>query len=125
VAVQFNEYAFILVLSVTTLIKSVENAVNFKITLIKPAISALIAKVKQSWSIIGWGTKISNGGLYYLELLQSFGRHVKPLVLSPFAVFRPYQPALGLRGGSFSLCVIHKEGLCPSSGDINKPMMTN
>jgi hypothetical protein len=25
--------------------------------------------------------------------------------------------------GPFSLCVIHKEGLCPSSGDINRPMM--
>jgi hypothetical protein len=25
--------------------------------------------------------------------------------------------------GSFSLCVIHKEGLCPSSGDINRLMM--
>jgi hypothetical protein len=25
--------------------------------------------------------------------------------------------------GSFSLCVIHKEGLCPSSGGINRLMM--
>jgi hypothetical protein len=25
--------------------------------------------------------------------------------------------------GLFSLCVIHKEGLCPSSGDINSLMM--
>jgi hypothetical protein len=25
--------------------------------------------------------------------------------------------------GSFSLCVIHKEGLCPSSGDISRLMM--
>jgi hypothetical protein len=25
--------------------------------------------------------------------------------------------------GSFSICVIHKEGLCPSSGDINRLMM--
>jgi hypothetical protein len=25
--------------------------------------------------------------------------------------------------GSFSLCVIHKEGLCPNSGDINRLMM--
>jgi hypothetical protein len=24
---------------------------------------------------------------------------------------------------TFSLCVIHKEGLCPSSGDINRLMM--
>jgi hypothetical protein len=25
--------------------------------------------------------------------------------------------------GPFSLCVIHKEGLCPSSGDINRLMV--
>jgi hypothetical protein len=25
--------------------------------------------------------------------------------------------------GLFSLCLIHKEGLCPSSGDINRMMM--
>jgi hypothetical protein len=25
--------------------------------------------------------------------------------------------------GPFSLCLIHKEGLCPSSGDINRVMM--
>jgi hypothetical protein len=25
--------------------------------------------------------------------------------------------------GPFSLCVIHKEGLCPSSGDINRLML--
>jgi hypothetical protein len=25
--------------------------------------------------------------------------------------------------GPFSLCVIHKEGLCPSSGDIDRLMM--
>jgi hypothetical protein len=25
--------------------------------------------------------------------------------------------------GPFSLCVIHKEGLCPTSGDINRLMM--
>jgi hypothetical protein len=27
--------------------------------------------------------------------------------------------------GPFSLWVIHKEGLCPSSGDINRPMMNH
>jgi hypothetical protein len=33
-----------------------------------------------------------------------------------------HQPALGPHGGScpFSLNAIHKEGLCPSSGDINR-----
>jgi hypothetical protein len=36
------------------------------------------------------------------------------------------QPALGPRGGLWPvllMCVIHKEGLCPSSGDINRLMM--
>jgi hypothetical protein len=28
-----------------------------------------------------------------------------------------------VRYGPFSLCIIHKEGLCPSSGDINRLMM--
>jgi hypothetical protein len=36
-----------------------------------------------------------------------------------------HQPALArmVGYGPFSLCVIHKEGLCPSSGDINRLMM--
>jgi hypothetical protein len=49
-----------------------------------------------------------------------FGRHVKPLVPVAFAVVSTLQPALGPCGG---LCVIHKEGLCPSSGDINRLMI--
>jgi hypothetical protein len=55
-----------------------------------------------------------------------FGRHVKPLVPALFAVVSIHQYALGPRGvgyGPFSLCVIHKGGLCPSSGDINRLMM--
>jgi hypothetical protein len=37
-----------------------------------------------------------------------------------------YQSALGPRGGlrPFSLCVIHNEGVYPSSGDINGLIMT-
>jgi hypothetical protein len=31
-----------------------------------------------------------------------------------------HQPAVGY--GPFFLCVIHKEGLCPASGDINRLM---
>jgi hypothetical protein len=50
-----------------------------------------------------------------------FGRHVKPLVPAAFAVVSTHQPALGY--GPFSLYVIHKEGLCLSSGNINKLMM--
>jgi hypothetical protein len=88
-----------------------------------PAVSALqraIVEVQQGWSVIRWATN---------NLLHSappcFGRHVKPLVPAAFAVVSTHQPALGLRGGyrPFSLCVIHKKGLCPSSGDINRLMM--
>jgi hypothetical protein len=43
-----------------------------------------------------------------------FGRHVKPLVLAASAAFSAHQSALGPRG---VLCVMHKEGLCPSSGE--------
>jgi hypothetical protein len=55
-----------------------------------------------------------------------FGRHVKPLVPAALAVVITHQPALGPRGGLWpvlSLCVIHKEGLCPISGDIVRLMM--
>jgi hypothetical protein len=39
--------------------------------------------------------------------------------------YQPTNPHLaGVVGyGPFSLCVIHKEGLCPSSGNINRLMM--
>jgi hypothetical protein len=60
-----------------------------------PAVSALrsaITEVKQRWSVIGWVTK---------NLLSRapacFGRHVKPLVPTTFAVVT-HQHALGLRG---------------------------
>jgi hypothetical protein len=73
-----------------------------------------VAEVKQRWLVIGWVTK---------KLLSRappcFRRHVKPLVQSAFAVVSTHQLALG----PFSLCVILKEGLCPSSGDINRLMM--
>jgi hypothetical protein len=48
-------------------------------------------------------------------------RHVKPLV----PAVEPTNPhwALVVGYGPFSLLVIHKEGLCPGSGDINRLMM--
>jgi hypothetical protein len=51
--------------------------------------------------------------------------HVKPLGPVAFAVVNTHQPALGPRMGfgPLSLCVIYEEGLCPSSGDINRLMM--
>jgi hypothetical protein len=71
----------------------------------------VIAEVKQCWSAIGWVTK---------NLLSRtspcIGGHVKPLVPAAFTAWVvSYSP--------FSLCVIHKESLCPSSGDINRLMM--
>jgi hypothetical protein len=84
------------------------------------AVSALrhaIAEVKQRWSVIGWVTK---------SLLSRappcFGRHVKPVVPTAFAVAGTHQSALGPLGG-FALCAIHKEGLCTSNGEINRLMM--
>jgi hypothetical protein len=58
-------------------------------------------------------------------IISCFGRHVKPLVPPTFAAVYTHHPhwarVLGYR--LFSLCVIHKESLCPSSGDINRLMM--
>jgi hypothetical protein len=49
-----------------------------------------------------------------------FGWHVKPKVLAAFAGVITHQPALGPRGGLWPvlLSVIHKEGLCFSSGTL-------
>jgi hypothetical protein len=77
-----------------------------------------IVEVKQRWSVIGWVTKnlLSRAPL-------CFGRHVKPS--AAFVVLSTHQPALGQRGGPFSLCVIDKNAyvrLCPSIEDINRLM---
>jgi hypothetical protein len=80
-----------------------------------PAVSALgraIVEVKQRRSVIGWMTK------NLLSRVPCFG-----LVPAAFAVVSTHQSALGLRGRLCSLCIIHKKGLCPSSGDINGLMM--
>jgi hypothetical protein len=71
--------------------------------------------------------KLSNVGHSFVtkHLLSQeslcFGRHVKPLAQPVFAIASTHQPALGrvVDYSPFSLCVIFKEGLCPSSGDIN------
>jgi hypothetical protein len=54
-----------------------------------------------------------------------FGRYVKPLVPATFAGVSTHQPVLGPLGGlwPFSLFVIHRKGLYPSSGGINRLMM--
>jgi hypothetical protein len=88
-----------------------------------PAVSALwraIAGVNQRWSVIGSVTK---------NLLSRappcFRRHVKPLVPAAVAVVSTHQLALArvVGNGPFSLCIIHKEGLCLRSGDVNRLMM--
>jgi hypothetical protein len=88
-----------------------------------PAGSALrraIAEVKQHLSVIGWVTKI-----YYLELLRASEGTLSRWSRLHLQLLVPTNPhwtrVVGY--GSFSLCVIQKEGLCPSIGDINRLMM--
>jgi hypothetical protein len=53
-------------------------------------------------------------------------RNVKLLILAAFKVVSLHQSTLGPCGGGygrFPLCLIHKEGLCPNNGDINRLMM--
>jgi hypothetical protein len=72
------------------------------------------------WPVLGWVTR---------NLLSRappcFGRHVKPLVPAAFAFVSTHNShgARVVGYGPFSLSVIHKEGLWPSSGDINRLMM--
>jgi hypothetical protein len=53
-----------------------------------------------------------------------FGRYAKPLDPA-FALIITHQSALGPLGGLWPVVLMcnHKEGLCPSSGDINRLMM--
>jgi hypothetical protein len=90
-----------------------------------PTVTALlrtITEIKQCWSVTGWVTKN-----LVSRVTPCFGKHVKPLVPVIFAVVSIHKSALGPRGGfmASSPCVIHKEGLCPSNGDINRLMMIN
>jgi hypothetical protein len=81
----------------------------------------VIAEVKQHWSVIGWVTKKN----YYLKLHRvSEGtlRRSSRLHLQSLAPTNPHWARM-VGYGLFYLCVIHKEGLCPSSGDINRLMM--
>jgi hypothetical protein len=76
------------------------------------------SEVKQHWSVIGWVTK----NLLF-RAPTCFERHVKPLVPAAFTVVSIHQSARVVGYSQFSLCVIHKEGLCPNSGDFNRLMM--
>jgi hypothetical protein len=78
-----------------------------------------------------WLRKLSNfvwssGGypkFNYLKLLCGFGKHVRPLVPAVVVVSTNLHWGHVVGYGPFSLCVVHKEGLCPSSGDINRLMI--
>jgi hypothetical protein len=87
------------------------------------AVSALwraIAEVKQHWSVIGWLTKT-----YYLELFRASEGALSRWTRLHLQSLAPTNPlwARVMGYGPFSLCVIHKEGLWPSSGDINRLTM--
>jgi hypothetical protein len=83
------------------------------------ALRCAIAEVKQRWSVIGWVIK-----KLLFQAHPCFGRLVKPMVPAAFAVVSTHPYWARVVGyGPFSICIIHKEGLCPRSGDINRLMM--
>jgi hypothetical protein len=62
---------------------------------------------------------------YYLELLRASKGTLSRwsrLHLQSLAHTNPHWARV-VGYGAFSLCIIHKEGVCPSSGDINGLMM--
>jgi hypothetical protein len=78
-----------------------------------------IVEVKQHWPVIGWVTKN-----YYLELLRALEGTLSRWSGLHMQLLAPTNPHWALVGyGPFFLYVIYKEGLCPSSGDINRLMM--
>jgi hypothetical protein len=79
-----------------------------------------IAEAKPRWSVIGWVTKN-----ILSRAPPCFGRHVKPLARLHLQSLKPTNPhwARVVGYGPFSLCAINKEGLCSSSGDINRLLM--
>jgi hypothetical protein len=84
------------------------------------ALRSLIAEVKQRGSVIGWVTK------NLLSRTPScFGGTLSRRCQSHLQSLAPTNPhwARVVCYGPFPLCVVHKEGLCPSSGDINRLMM--
>jgi hypothetical protein len=80
----------------------------------------MIVEAKQGRSVIGWVTK----NLLSVLLRASEGTvsSWSQLHLQSLAPTNP-QWARVVGYDPFSLWVIHKKGLCPSSGDINRLMM--
>jgi hypothetical protein len=86
-----------------------------------PAVSALrhtIAKAKQLWSVTGEVTNI-----YYFELLRASEATISRWSRLYLQSLAPTNPHWACVMGYGPLWVIHKEGLCLSSGDINRLMM--
>jgi hypothetical protein len=79
------------------------------------ALRRAIAEVKQRWSVIGWVTKN-----YYLELLRASEGTLSRWSRLHSQSLAPSNPhwARVVVYGPFSLCVIHKEGLCPLIGTL-------
>jgi hypothetical protein len=112
-----NEYRIIyviyMVLTVTRF--AIYNEKNFKIKLI--SLNSSVIKTKTNYKRIC--TKFYRKKISLSLTNSKWQTNRKPPT-------NPYW-ALVVGYGPFSLCVIHKEGLCPSSGDINrlKMMMMN
>jgi hypothetical protein len=70
-------------------------------------------------SLDGWPT------IYYLKLLRASEGTLSRRSRLHLQSLAPTNPLWACVVGynPFSLCVIHKNGLCPSSGDINRLMM--
>jgi hypothetical protein len=78
------------------------------------------AKHRSQWPVLGLVTKI-----YYLELLRASEGTLSRWSRVHLQSLAPANPhwARVVGYGPFSLWLFHKEGLCPSSGDINRLMM--
>jgi hypothetical protein len=83
-----------------------------------PVVSALGVRSRKLSNIVGPKN-------YYLELLRASEGSLSRWSRLYLQLLAPSNPhwARVVGYSPFSLCIIHKEGLCPSSGDINRWMM--
>jgi hypothetical protein len=84
------------------------------------ALRRAIAEVKWRWSVIGWVTK--NLLSQALRVSEGTLSRWSRLYLQSLAPTNPHWARV-VGYGPFSLCVIYKEGLSPSSEDINRQTM--
>jgi hypothetical protein len=76
------------------------------------------AKHRSQRPVLGWVTKI-----YYLEFLRASEGSLSRWSRLHLRSLAPTNPHWARVVGYGPLWVIHKEGLCPSSGGINRLMM--